>query len=73
MCLLTYQQINDLATIVIKEHGSSLADDQLTESIYLLLEEIAGFEQCHSGADDESDHVVQQIKRRYDEQNCREN
>ena len=44
MALLTQDQIQDLAVIVLEECGSCLSDDELTDEIALLLEDIAGFE-----------------------------
>jgi len=44
MSLLTTVQIEDLASIVLEECGSCLSDDELTDEIALLLEDIAGFE-----------------------------
>ena len=73
MSLLSEQQINDLASIVIDECGSRLTDDQLTEHIYLLLENIAGCEQCHSMNDEIVDRVFHEIKRQYNESTNKEN
>jgi len=44
MSLLTTAQIQDLASIVLEECGSCPSDDELTDEIALLLEDIAGFE-----------------------------
>ena len=54
MSLLTQDQIQDLAVIVLEECGSCLSDDELTDEIALLLEDIAGFET-------DSDQVVRQV------------
>ena len=54
MSLLTPDQIQDLAVIVLEECGSCLSDDELTDEIALLLEDIAGFETA-------SDEVVRQM------------
>ena len=54
MSLLTTDQIQDLAVIVLEECGSCLSDDELTDEIALLLEDIAGFETA-------SDKVVRQV------------
>ena len=54
MSLLTTNQIHDLAVIVLEEYGPRLCDDELTEQIGLLLEDIAGFEMA-------SEHVVRQV------------
>ncbi len=69
MQTITDQQITQLASIVAEDCGSSLTDDQLKEYIYLLLENIAGFEQLLSNSDDQVDRIVQLIKRRYHDQN----
>ena len=49
MSLLTTDQIQDLAVIVLEECGSCLSDDELTDEIALLLEDIAGFETASNG------------------------
>jgi class 3 adenylate cyclase len=54
MSLLTTAQIQDLASIVLEECGSCQSDDELTDEIALLLEDIAGFETA-------SDEVVRQM------------
>ena len=54
MSLLTTNQIHDLAVIVLEECGPCLCDDELTEQIALLLEDIAGFEMA-------SEQVVRQV------------
>jgi len=52
--LLTADQIQDLASIVLEECGSCLSDDELTEEIALLLEDIVGFETA-------SDQLIRQV------------
>ena len=54
MSLLTTDQIQDLAGMVLEERGSCLRDDELTDEIALLLEDIAGFETA-------SDQVVRLV------------
>ena len=54
MALLTQDRIQDLAVIVLEECGSCLSDNELTDEIALLLEDIAGFEMA-------SDQVVRQV------------
>jgi hypothetical protein len=44
MSLLTTNQIRDLAVIVLGEWGPCLNDDELTEQVAMLLEDISGFE-----------------------------
>ena len=70
---ITAEQVNKLASIVAEDFGFSLSDDQLIESIYLLLENIAGFEQSLVDADDQVDRTIQLVRRRYHEQQSREN
>ena len=72
MCLLADHQIKDLASMVTDECGCLLMDDQLTENIFQLLENIAGFEQNQVGGDG-VDRLVHEIKRHYYEQNGQEN
>jgi hypothetical protein len=52
--ILTTNQIRDLTVIVLEECGPCLCDDELTEQIALLLENIAGFEVA-------SEQVVRQV------------
>ena len=54
MSLLTTNQIHDLTVIVLEQCGPCLCDDELTEQIALLLEDIAGFEMA-------SEQVVRQV------------
>ncbi len=62
MSLLTADQIEDLASIVLEECGSCLSDDELTEEIALLLEDIASFE---TAADDAVRQVLNQARSYY--------
>ena len=54
MALLTQDQIQDLAVIALEERGSCLSDDELTDEIALLREDVAGFETA-------SDKLVRQV------------
>lgn len=43
-CILTNEQIRELVTFVIDQFGIDLSGDELTESIYLVLEDVPGIE-----------------------------
>ncbi len=62
MSLLTTDQIQDLASIVLEECGSCLSYDELTDEIALLLEDIAGFE---TASDDAVRQVINQASSYY--------
>jgi len=62
MSLLTRNQIHDLAVIVLEERGSCLSDDELTDEIALLLEDISGFETV---SDESVREVVNQARSHY--------
>ena len=62
MSLLTPDQIQDLAVIVLEECGSCLSDDELTDEIALLLEDIAGFE---TASDELVSDVINQSRSHY--------
>ena len=70
MHTITDQQINELASMLVEDFGSSLSDDQLTENIYLMLENVAGFEQQIVDSDGQVDQIIQRIRRRYHDQTC---
>ena len=62
MSLLTTDQIQDLAVIVLEECGPCLSDDELTDEIALLLEDIAGFE---TASDQVARQVINQVRSHY--------
>jgi hypothetical protein len=62
MTLLTTIQTKDLAMIVLEECGSCLSDDELTEEIAMLLEDISGFE---TASDRAVRQVINQVRSRY--------
>ena len=62
MSLLTTDQIQDLAVIVLEECGSCLSDDELAEGIAFLLEDVAGFE---TASEDVVCHVINQARSHY--------
>ena len=62
MSQLTSDQIEELASIVLEECGSCLSDDELTEEIALLLEDIAGFE---TASDRSVRYVINQARSHY--------
>jgi len=62
MSLLTTDQIQDLSMIVLEECGSCLNDDEMTDEIALLLEDIAGFE---TAPDDAVRQVINQARSHY--------
>ena len=62
MSLLTADQIQDLASIVLEECGSCLSDDELTDEIVLLLEDVAGFETASATS---VRHVIDQARSHY--------
>ena len=44
MSELTDNQINNIVSVIINEHGTLLSRDEVTEIIALILENISGFE-----------------------------
>ena len=43
-CFLDNEQVHELVTFVIEQFGIGLSGDELTESIYLVLEDVPGIE-----------------------------
>ena len=43
-CFLSNEQMHELVTFVIDQFGIDLTRDELTESIYLVLEDVPGIE-----------------------------
>ena len=62
MTLLTEQQIEDLALIIVEECGPCLNEDELSEQIGLILEDIAGVE---TASDSVVHQVITDIRRHY--------
>jgi len=62
MRLLTHEQIQHLAEILVEECGPCLSSDELSEQIALLLEDIAGFE---SAPDSAVHQLITDIGRHY--------
>ena len=62
MALLTKDQVHDLAVIVLEECGPCLSDDELTDQIALLLEDIAGFETASPRT---VRRIVNEVRRHY--------
>ena len=62
MKMLTDNQINDLVSILIDVHGSSLSECELTDRILELLEDISGFEFIN---DHDVHHVISTIRGKY--------
>ena len=62
MSLLTTNQIQGLAVMVLEECGSCLSDDELVDEIALLLEDIAGFE---TASDDVIRQVINEVRSYY--------
>lgn len=62
MRLLTHEQIQDLAEILVEECGPCLSGDESSEQIALLLEDIAGFE---SASDSDVHQIIIEIGRNY--------
>jgi hypothetical protein len=62
MSLLTTDQIQDLVLSIVETCGPCLNDDELTEHIALLLENIAGFETASSRS---VDRIINDVRRRY--------
>lgn len=62
MSLLTTNQVHDLAVIVLEECGPCLNDDELTEQVAMLLEDISGFE---TATEHEVYRVITQVRSHY--------
>ena len=61
-CFLSNEQISELVTFVIDQYGIDLSGDELTESIYLALEDIPGIE----GESDQDVHrLINQVRNQY--------
>ena len=61
-CFLSTEQISELVTFVIDQFGIGLSGDELTESIYLALEDVPGIE----GESDQDVHrLIIQIRNLY--------
>ena len=61
-CFLSNEQICELVTFVIDQFGIGLSGDELTESIYLALEDIPGIE----GESDQDVHrLINQVRNQY--------
>ena len=61
-CFLSNEQIGELVTFVIDQFGIGLSGDELTESIYLVLEDVPGIE----GESDQDIHrLINQVRNQY--------
>lgn len=61
-CFLSTEQISELTTFVIDQFGIDLSGDELTESIYLALEDVPGIE----GELDQAIHcLINQVREQY--------
>ena len=61
-CFLSSDQIQELVLFVIDQFGIDLSGDELTESIYLALEDIPGIE---GESDKEIHRLVNQVRNLY--------
>ncbi len=61
-CFLSTEQISELVTFVIDQFGIDLSGDELTESIYLALEDIPGIE---SESDQAIHRLINQVRNQY--------
>ena len=61
-CFLSNEQIHELVTFVIEQFGVDLSGDELTESIYLALEDIPGIE---SESDQDVHRLLNQVRNIY--------
>ena len=61
-CFLTNEQISELVTFVIDQFGIGLSGDELTETIYLSLEDIPGIE---SESDQDIHRLLNQVRNQY--------
>ncbi len=60
--ILNHDQIKSLTDFIIDSYGSGLPEDELTDVILLLLEDISGFETV---SDQSTQHVIHQIRNQY--------
>ena len=61
-CFLSNEQIRELVMFVIDQFGIDLSGDELTESIYLVLEDVPGIE----GESDQDIHrLINQVRNQY--------
>ena len=61
-CFLSTEQVRELVTFVIDQFGIDLSGDELTDSIYLALEDIPGIE----GESDQAIHrLINQVRNQY--------
>ena len=61
-CFLSNEQLLELVTFVIEQFGIDLSGDELTESIFLVLEDIPGIE----GESDQAIHrLLNQVRNIY--------
>lgn len=61
-CFLSNEQIRELVTFVIDQFGIGLSGDELTEAIYLVLEDVPGIE----GESDQDIHrLINQVRNQY--------
>ncbi len=61
-CFLSNEQIRELVTFVINQFGIDLSGDELTESIYLALEDIPGIE---SESEQAIHRLINQVRNQY--------
>ena len=61
-CFLSNEQIRELVTFVIDQFGIGLSGDELTESIYLALEDVPGIE---SESDQDIHRLINQVRNQY--------
>ncbi len=61
-CFLSNEQIRELVTFVIDQFGIGLSGDELTESIYLALEDIPGIE---SESERDIHRLLNQVRNQY--------
>ena len=61
-CFLSNEQIRELVTFVIEQFGIGLSGDELTESIYLAVEDIPGIE---SESDQDIHRLINQVRNLY--------
>ena len=59
---LSNEQIHELVTFVIEQFGVDLSGDELTESIYLVLEDIPGIE---SESEQDIHRLLNQVRNQY--------
>ena len=59
---LSNEQIHELVTFVIEQFGVDLSGDELTESIYLVLEDVPGIE---VESDQDIHRLINQVRNQY--------